>query len=287
MIDKYISMDYYEPSDEMQFQEKYINLFLDIETSLKKILDFEKSHKNPKNKTEILADGNNIYFKASTLVNVVLNHKITVENGLELHKKRYVEFSKQANVKYAPHIIKNSQDLYIDAISLAKDIYALKGESPRHLENFKNKIPNVLYDFIYTSKRDKYTWMASHPKRIRDLADEINKKTKIDLIIGAAHGSIMSATLLSNIINSDVYFIRFSQFKRKDNKPIISKSDMRYLSNYKEKNVLLFDEDLASGKTLKNLERILSPNFINFYTGAVIRHYSAYKPDFIAETLFD
>ncbi|MBU1204556.1 MAG: phosphoribosyltransferase [Nanoarchaeota archaeon] len=280
-------MDYYEPSDEMEFQEKYISLFLDIETSLKKILDFEKSHKNPKNKTEIFAEGNNIYFKASALVNVVLNHKIAVENGLELHKKRYVKFSKQTNVEYAPHIIKNSQDLYIEAISLVKDIYALKEGSIECLKDFKSKIPEEFHDFIYTSKKDKYTWMASHPKRIRDLADEINKKSKIDLIIGAAHGSIISATLLSNIINSSVYFIRFSQFKRKDNNPIISKSDMRYLSNYKEKNILLFDEDLASGKTLKNLEKILSPNFINFYTGAVIRHYSAYKPDFVAETWFD
>ncbi len=150
-----------------------------------------------------------------------------------------MKFSKQANVKYTPYIIKNSQDLYIEAISLSKDIYALKGDPLRHLENFKNKIPNILYDFIYTSKKDKYTWMASHPKRIRDLADKINKKSEIDLIIGAAHGSIMPATLLSNIINSCVYFIRFSQFKRKDNKPIISESDMRYLSNYKKKYCFL------------------------------------------------
>ena len=286
MIDKYISMDYYEPSPEMEFQERYINLFSEIEESLR-ILNFEKSHENPKNRARIFAEGNNIYFKTPALVNVILNYKIALENGLRLDSKKYVEFSQQANIKYAPNIIKSSQDLYIKAISLVKDIYALKDGSIECLKDFKNKIPEELHDFIYTSKKDKYTWMASHPERIRCLADKINKKLKMDFIAGTAHGSIISATLLSNMLDSGIYFVKFSQFKRKDNKPIISKSDKEYFSDYKKKNVLLFDEDLASGKTLKKLEEILGPIFINYHTGSVIGHYLSDYPDFVSETLFD
>ena len=287
MIDKYISMDYYEPSSEMEFQERYINLFSEIEKSLKRILNFEKSHENPKNRARIFAEGNNIYFKTPALVNVILNYKIALENGLRLDSKKYVEFSQKIALKYTHNTIKNSQDLYIKAISLVKDIYALKDGSIECLKDFKNKIPEELRGFIYTSKKDKYTWMASHPKRIICLADKINKKSKIDLIVGTAHGSIISATLLSNMLGSDIYFVRFSHFKRNDNNPIISDSDMEHLSDYKGKNVLFFDEDLASGKTLKNLEKRLNPIFINHHTGSVIEHYLSDCPEFVAETLFD
>ncbi len=287
MIDEFISINENIPSSEMDFKIEYIELFPEIEKSFKRLLSFKKLNTISKNKKELSKEGNNLYFKSPGLVNVLLNYKICMENGIVLNPRKYAEFSQKDSVAYNKDKIEQSHNLYLESILLLKCIYSLKDKSIEYLNDFKKKIPKELHNLTYASEKDKYTWMASYPKRVKNLADNIKKESKIDLIIGSAHGSIMPATLLSNMINSDLYFIRFSKFKRNDNNPIVSESDEEYLSDYKEKSILFFDEDLASGKTLQNLKNKFSPKFSNYHTAAVIRHYLAYNPDFVAENWFD
>ena len=77
-------------------------------------------------------------------------------------------------------------------------------------------------------------------------------------------------------------------FKRDDSAPIISEHDKAFFELYKDKNVLLFDEDVAKGKTLKIFSEALKVYFNNCYTGCALRHYlSPFCPNFVGKEFYD
>nr|MBP7106690.1 hypothetical protein [Spirochaetia bacterium] len=136
--------------------------------------------------------------------------------------------------------------------------------------------------------QDRYTWLGSQPSLLSELAAKISKEFKPSLIVAAAHGSIMPALILSELLEIPLYFIRFSMFKRHDEEPIISLSDQAWLFDYRNKDVLLYDEDVAGGNTLDLFLKRLSPLFGEVKTACSIRHAgSSIHTDFSGRVWWD
>jgi hypoxanthine phosphoribosyltransferase len=95
----------------------------------------------------------------------------------------------------------------------------------------------------------------------------------------------MPALLLAEFLDTPLYFIRFSMFKRHDEEPIISFSDKAWLSDFSSKRVILYDEDVAGGRTLELFSRRISPLFGQTKTACSIRHAgSSIRPDYTGLT---
>ena len=89
-------------------------------------------------------------------------------------------------------------------------------------------------------------------------------------------------------LDAELYFVRCSRFKRKDKVPIISAQDESYLRGFAEKIVLVFDEDVARGETLRSLVERLRPHFRRTLSASVIKHYLApFSPDFVGKENYD
>ena len=151
-----------------------------------------------------------------------------------------------------------------------------------------SKLKPQLLSFVYSGIADKYTWRGSDPEKLQYLAAKVRNDFGPSLVIAAAHGSIMPALLLAEYLACDLYFIRFSMFKRNDEEPIVSFSDKSWLWGYRDTKVLLFDEDVAGGTTLSLFTKKLGPLFQTMRTGCVIRHAgAAFKPDYTAKIWWD
>jgi len=224
-----------------------------------------------------------LYLVTPALVNVALNYKICVEQGLPLHPTHYFEVSDRTRFKkrYPAAQVDGANRLFLDAIATARALYALDPAAPGLLADFRRELPPRLPEFIYASKQDKYTWRASDPSKIRSLADQVGRAMRPAIVVGAAHGSIMSGLLFANLLKVPLYFIRFSMFKRNDAAPIIAPSDLAFLEGFRAGPALLFDEDVAKGTTLTRFGETLRPLFLESRTGSVLRHsLSPCWPDF-------
>ena len=225
-----------------------------------------------------------LYLVTPALVNVALNYKICVEQGLPLHPTHYFEVSERTRFKkkYAPAKVAEANQCFLDSIAAARAVYALDPAAPDLLEVYHRELPPLLNGFIYVSTKDKYTWRASDPGKIRALAAQVAKAMRPAIVVGAAHGSIMSGLVFANLMRAPLYFIRFSMFKRNDLAPIIAESDLAFLEPYTCGPALLFDEDVAKGTTLTRFGETLRPLFQESRTGSVLRHsLSPCWPDFI------
>lgn len=231
-----------------------------------------------------------LYLYAPALVNVALNYKICVEQGLPLHATHYFEVSEKTRhrVQYPAIQIQQAQAFFLESIATARAAIALDPGALARLATFEANLPAGVSDFIFTSTKDKYTWRASEPKKIRALAEAVTNAIQPVAMVGAAHGSIMSGLLLASLLEVPLYFIRFSMFKRKDTAPIISQSDLAFLAPYREGPVLLFDEDVAKGTTLTHFTNFLAPFFARSHSAGVLRHgHASFRPDFTGHVWYD
>lgn len=292
MLHRLIYSDWDHPPESMAFEAPYEKILARIQGLLPGILA---------GKDEALAapatlplgywdDCIALYLLTPALVNIALNFKVCVEQGLPLHPTYYFEISEATRFKatYPEHMIQHTNEFFAASIETARALYALEPDAVARLNAFIRDLPEVISGFIYTSTKDKYTWRASNPAKIQDLAEYIQKHLSPTLIVGAAHGSILSGLVLANILKVPLYFIRFSMFKRNDTAPIIAPSDMAFLAPYQEGPVLLFDEDVAKGTTLTKFAETLQPFFEESYTASVLRHaLSPCKPDFVGRSWHD
>jgi len=292
VLHRLIYSDWDHPPESMAFEAPYEEILARIKALLPGILA---------GKDEALAspatmppgywdDCIALYLLTPALVNISLNFKVCVEQGLPLHPTYYFEVSEATRFKatYPDRMIEHTNGFFIASIETARMLYALEPDGVERLDRFIRDLPEVISGFIYTSTKDKYTWRASNPAKIKDLADYIQKHVSPTLIVGAAHGSILSGLVLANTLKVPLYFIRFSMFKRNDAAPIMAPSDMAFLEPYREGPVLLFDEDVAKGTTLTKFAETLQPCFQESYTASVLRHaLSPCKPDFVGRSWHD
>jgi hypothetical protein len=231
-----------------------------------------------------------VLFRAPALVNVILNYKICAEHGLPLHPTVYFELAeaRRYRLPYPIEELERANRLYRVSIELARAACRLEPELPSLLEAFKAELPPEILSFIYTSRRDKYTWRATEPSILRRLAAAVSRAQRPELIVAAAHGSIMPGLIFAELMGCPLYFVRFSMFKRSDEEPILSIADEAWLAQWAGSLVLLFDEDVAKGETLTRFSARLGPLFKESKTAASIRHAGAsIRPDFVGKTWYD
>lgn len=231
-----------------------------------------------------------LYLLAPALVNVALNFKVCVEHGLPLDPTHYFEVDEHSpgRVVHSPEIVAAAQTFFLDAIDASLAVFRLDRSATARLAALAANIPAGVGEFVYTSGRDRYTWRASEPAKIRDLAADIRARVRPAIIVGAAHGSITSALVLATLLATPLYFIRFSMFKRNDSRPVIAASDLRFLESYRHGPAVLFDEDIAKGTTLARFTEHLRPYFDEAYSAGVLRHATArFHPDFVGRVWYD
>jgi adenine/guanine phosphoribosyltransferase-like PRPP-binding protein len=241
------------------------------------------------NKAKMWRKAQCLYLEVPGMVNIMLNYKICVEHDLPLHPTVYYELKEARKYKIDHGLgeIDMANSLYHESIELAKKSLMPSIEFLGELERFKKRLPHELLSFVYTTIKDTYTWRASNPELLERLAAMI-RSYKPKVLVAAAHGSIMSALLLADLLEIPLYFIRFSMFKRHDEEPIITLSDEAWLYEYKHARVVLYDEDVAGGNTLGKFAEILGKLLEDFRTACSIRHGGAtFKPDFTAKVWWD
>ena len=231
-----------------------------------------------------------LYLLTPALVNVALNYKICVEQGLPLHPTYYFEVSEKGRFQahYPAAMVRQAFEAFCGSIAAARAIFALDGDAQGVLARFTQALPEDILGFEYVNAKDKYTWRASNPRWIKSLADSVLASFRPALVVGAAHGSIMSGLIFAELVDAPLYFVRFSMFKRNDLDPILAESDLAHLEAYRRGPALLFDEDVAKGTTLTRFEEVMRPLFDEYHTGSVLRHaLSPCRPEFIGHAWND
>lgn len=215
MIDQHILKYHWEePPTEMEFQMPFSELVGELEN-----LIFKKD----KNKEDYIK----IYIKTPFLVST----------ALDLHVERKID-----------------PTIYPLTVELIRSVFSEKTERVRDdLKILKSEIPS---DYQIESKKDISSWSGSDPNKLHLLADNIVLEGGYhpDVIVGTAHGSIRAAADLSLILNTGLYFLRVSHFKRNDAAPVVTPADADYLTKLcTGKQVLAFDEQACSGDSLAEL----------------------------------
>jgi len=270
-----------DPPAVMAFESTYGTLLDEVGALVERLRSAEGGER-----TDETADlAARLYVRVPALVNVTLNYKICVEHDLPLHPTVYYELAEAKKYQISRPIdeLERANRLFRDSIDLARAAYGLAGDWPEAAAGFRTRLPAELLAFVYTGGLDKYTWRASEPDKIAALAGKIRAGFAPELLVAAAHGSIIPGLLLAEYLALPLYFVRFSMFKRSDEAPILSLADEAWLSAWREGKVLLFDEDVAKGTTLDLFTRRLGELFAETRSGCVIRHAGAtLKPDFCA-----
>jgi hypoxanthine phosphoribosyltransferase len=232
-----------------------------------------------------------LFVLAPAIVNVALNHSVCVQFGLPLHPTEYFELGgdRPGRVEYGKATEAEAFDLLGRSIALARAAYRLDAGFGAMAAAYRVSVPHGLSGFVYTSKRDKYTWRAAEPAKVRSLAASVLKSGAPRIAVGAAHGSIMAGLFLAELLGCGLWFLRFSMFKRNDREPVVSPRDEALLRSFGDgSGVLVFDEDSASGTTLSLLAARVKEMAPRARSGAVIRHASsAFRPDHVGRTWWD
>ncbi|HOX30758.1 MAG TPA: phosphoribosyltransferase [Spirochaetales bacterium] len=286
MIDRFLAgEDWEEPPAAMAFAASYGSI-LEEASSLVAELRGRGGEAAPGD-AELAA---RLYVRSPALVNVMLNYKICVEHDLPLHPTVYYELAEARRYRIERPIdeLERANRLYRESIELARAAYRLEPGWEIAAAAFRSRLPPEILSFVYTGGLDKYTWRASEPARIAALAAAVRKAFHPELLVAAAHGSIIPGLLLAEYLGIPLYFIRFSMFKRQDETPIVSIADEAWLAAWRQGSALLFDEDVAKGTTLERFTRCLQDRFAESRSACVIRHAGAsIRPDFAARVWWD
>jgi hypothetical protein len=291
VIDRFLSAENWdEPHPDMDIEESYGVIVATLADLVAVLAKAEAEGCASDEFAGLASVARRILVRAPALVNVLLNYKICAEHGLPFHPTVYYELAEARRYNY-PHPIdeiEGSNRLYRESIDLARAAYRLVSDFPVRARAFAARLPSELSGFVYTGACDKYTWRGTEPAKVERLVRLVTREKTPDLIVAAAHGSIMPGLLLAEYLDRPLYFVRFSMFKRQDLAPIVSFADEAWLSAWAGGSVLLFDEDVAGGTTLTRFAERLSPLFREAKTACVIRHAGAsIRPDYVGQVWYD
>jgi hypothetical protein len=233
-----------------------------------------------------------LFVRLPAIVNVMLNWKICVEQGLPLHPTLYFEVNDLTRnaVVYPEEVKRRAAAAFLASIPAARALLRLDPEAAEIVARLSDAADPGVRDFVFTSVPDKYTWRACDPSKILSLASRVaaSRPEGTGLVVGAAHGSLLPGMILAEALACELYFLRFSMFKRNDTGPVVSESDLRWLAERRELPALVFDEDVAKGTTLRIFTEAVAPLFDDAKTASVIRHgLAAFRPDFAGVEWFD
>lgn len=287
MIDQFLFCDWDDAPEAMDFEMPYGHLLGRCAGIVEKLMASDGDHDDPANWQSALK----LYVMAPAIINVVLNYSVCIQFGLPLHPTEYFEVDQHGSSIgcYGAEMELEAFELLERAIALSRAAYRLDPGFAAIAAALEADMPRMLLGFIYTSRRDKYTWRAAEPDKVRSLATSVLATRRPRLAIGAAHGSIMAGLLLSELLACDLWFLRFSMFKRNDKAPVVSPRDEARIRSYGDgSDILVFDEDSASGTTLGLLAARIKTIAPRARTGAVIRHQSSsFRPDHVGRIWSD
>ena len=295
MIDTFLAgADWAEPPAIMSFESSFGSLLDEVGLLVAELRAVERgaagSSAHCRRAEEDGLAAAKLYLRVPALINVILNYKICTEHGLPLHPTVYYELkeARRYRMEHPIEAIESANRLFRESIELSRAAYRLDPAWEESAEAFRSRLPKEVPAFIYTGGGDKYTWRASEPARIKAMAGKVESGFRPELIVAAAHGSIIPALLLAEYLSIPLYFIRFSMFKRSDEEPIVSIADEAWLAAWRDARVLVFDEDVAKGTTLELFSRRMARLFITTRSTCVIRHAgSSIKPDYYASVWWD
>lgn len=289
MIDDFLFCEWDDAPDAMDFELMYSDAIARCTANVDSLATAAGLAK--KDDPRLWSRALELYVMAPAIVNVALNYSVCMQFGLPLHPTEYFEVDQSAMIAgvYGAALEDAAFALLEDALDLARAAYRLDPSFATMAAAYTAKLPTGLSRFVYTSRKDKYTWRAAEPAKIRALATSVLKAGPPSLIVGAAHGSIMAGLFLAELLGSDLWFLRFSMFKRRDKAPVVSPRDEAKIRSYGDgSEVLVFDEDSASGTTLSILSERVKAMAPKARTGAVIRHQSSgFRPDHVGRTWWD
>jgi hypothetical protein len=292
MLERLVYADWEDPPEAMDFEASYEEVLAVIDGLLPGILaGRDAALAAPAEAPPSLWDDClRLYLLTPALVNVALNYKICVEQGLPLHPTYYFEVGERSRFQahYPAAMVRHAFEIFQASIEAARAVFALRDDVREVLARFRAGLPEILPGFVYVSAKDRYTWRASNPRWIRSLADGVLKDFRPAIVVGAAHGSILPGLVFANLVDAPLHFVRFSMFKRNDQDPILSESDLAHLETFREGPALLFDEDVAKGTTLMRFEEVMRPLFERAHTGCVLRHVlSPCRPEYLGHAWSD
>jgi hypothetical protein len=288
MLADYLFCDWDEPPAMMDFERPYLEAIERCAVLHEAIAGYGPDGANNPRTWPLALE---LFATVPAIINVTLNYHICIGLGMPLHPTEYFEVAPGSppSSVYPPEMAENAFSLYEKAIELAVSAYAMKPDFPGKARKFTAALPSSLGAFIYTSRADKYTWRGSEPAKVRSLADSVLRQGRPEIAVGLAHGSIMAGLLLACMLDCRLWFLRFSMFKRRDVRPVITPMDESLLRSFGQgEGILVFDEDSASGTTLSLMAETIGAIAPKARTGSVIRHASSsFKPDHVGRIWWD
>lgn len=292
MLHRLVYADWEDPPEAMAFETSYCDALAGIRSRLRTVQEglaqaLEAPARVPSGYWDACLD---LYLLTPSLVNVALNYKVCLEHGLPLHPTHYFEIHDEARgrVTHPRQQVESGQAFFEDAIATSLAVFRLDPSAETSLAALAARVPPGVGGFVYTSTRDTYTWRASEPAKIADLAAAIRERISPAVVVGAAHGSITAALVLATMLDVPLYFIRFSMFKRNDTEPVVGPLDLAFLARFRRGPALLFDEDVAKGTTLTAFTARLAPLFDEAYSAGVLRNaFAGFRPDFVGRVWYD
>jgi len=268
---------------------------------------------------EFRRDALELFVRAPAIINVVLNWKICLEQGLPLHPTRYFEVNDETRhaVDWPADQVADAVKVFSTSIRVARALMRLDTVAVAEIQSLRAGIDPAVLRFVFTSVPDKYTWRGSDPSKVLALASNVERDRNFykgpgaghvarlaglsvqgpsglivdppgGLVVGAAHGSLVPGLILAETLGWKLWYIRFSMFKRNDKEPVISESDITKLAPFRHSPTLIFDEDVAKGTTLRIFSEKLFPLFDKPRSASVIRHgLASFRPDFAGIQWYD
>lgn len=292
MLHRLVYANWEEPPEAMAFELTYLEAVAKVRRRFRYVLQgadhalARPAELPPEYWTQALE----LFLYTPSLVNVALNYKVCVEQGLPLHPTHYFEVNdrNRHRIDHGEAMRTLAQRFFLDAIAASVAVFRLDPSAIAKLEALATDIPPEVGGYVYTSTRDRYTWRASEPAKVAALAKDIVKVVQPALLLGAAHGAILAGLVLASLIDAPLYFVRLSLFKRKDTEPVMGPSDFAWLEPYRTQPTVLFDEDVAKGTTLTLFTERLAPLFDTSWSAGVLRHgHADFRPDFVGKVWYD
>lgn len=184
-------------------------------------------------------------------------------NEFALHPPRIIRAAIDWKIAH-PDI---SAEEYVDqAINVGLAIYQRRPTAFHLLTEFGNRLaiekPELLQSEV-EQIQDTVTWNATQPKYSYQTAETLITQTGGSdiLFIAIGHGGtaagmdVYSKYLLNTDSDSGFYVVRYSRAKKADTVPRLTEGEVQKLHKQaKDRQVVIFDEDISTGITLRNMQ---------------------------------